>query len=67
MVIALESVSLEVLEMLLKERKQQFEEAFDRGTSIEELNKIYAELKACQTEINLRDSSTPDSAFDQND
>ena len=56
MVITLGSLSQEVLEMLLKERKKQFEEAFDKGESIEALNKIYAELKACQAEINLREA-----------
>jgi hypothetical protein len=56
MVITLESVSMQVLELLLVEKKKAFEQAFDRGSPIHELNKIYAELKAVQTEINMRES-----------
>jgi hypothetical protein len=56
MVITLESVSRQVLELMLQEKKNAFEEAFNRGTSIQELNKLYAELKAVQTEINAREA-----------
>jgi hypothetical protein len=57
MIITLESVSMQVLELLLKEKKKAFEQAFDRGSSIQELNKLYAELKAVQTEINAREAA----------
>jgi hypothetical protein len=57
MVITLGSVSMKVLELLLQEKKTAFEQAFHKGRPITELNKIYAELKAVQTEINLREAA----------
>jgi hypothetical protein len=58
MVITLESVSRQVLELLLQEKKNAFEQAFHRGAGINKLNKIYAELKAVQTEINAREAAS---------
>jgi hypothetical protein len=57
MVISLESVSMKVLDILLQEKKTAFEQAFHKGRPITELNKIYAELKAVQAEINLREAA----------
>jgi hypothetical protein len=38
----------------LSQKTAQFEKAFDEGSPVPDLNKIYKELKALQIELNLR-------------
>jgi hypothetical protein len=54
MSINVEALALEQLESQLSQKTAQFEKAFDEGSPVPDLNKIYKELKALQIELNLR-------------
>jgi hypothetical protein len=49
-----EALALEQLEKELAGKTAEFEKAFDEGTGVPELNKLYKELKTLQIELNLR-------------